>query len=260
MAEQGCIFCGSGGKLTREHVFPSWIERALKLDTPLNASRVSPTGDASEWTSIGLAQTVKAVCSACNNGWMSALEVSVRPFLTKMLDGQPVRLGPNRQRLCATWGLKTALMIAQMEPAMRVYPDQAHKWLFEDGAPSAGSMIWLSAQTPRVHTGGILIAQSSSRSLLEQIGNTTEWESAIQSGQLQAGLTMFAIKNLVFTVLAHNAPTELVLDVRPTAPGLRFEDHFQQIWPFSRHHIRWPRRHLDQIGGFQQAYQMWEGA
>src|SRR4051794_11471516 len=77
MAPKTCVFCGSGGKLTGEHVFGDWLSRiglstesVLQAAGPLNRSlrRMGVTRP--------FGWTVRDVCGPCNNGWMSRLETT----------------------------------------------------------------------------------------------------------------------------------------------------------------------------------------
>lgn len=239
-------------------MFPAWIGRALGFAAPLEAERIESDGSTTTWRTKRLDQTVKSVCANCNNGWMADLEVAVQPFLTPMLHGRPTRLGPNRQRLLSAWSLKTALMITQMAPDMPIFPRQEFEHLFSERAPSTGTAIWLSTHHPPSDAHHITIVASSSRSILNQIERPADWESKSDREAWYAGLTMFAVGRFVVTVLNHNIPTELEVTVTPSTQGLSFDDHFQQLWPTIRHHIRWPRRDLEDIGGFRGAYKMWE--
>jgi hypothetical protein len=261
MGVTACVFCGdSAGSQTREHVFAAWIGRSLNLTSTLEASRINPDGTTSSWRSRGFDQTVKATCAACNNGWMSDLEASVQSFLAPMVAGESRRLGRFQQQRCAAWALKTALMIAEMKPDIAIYPQREYLGLFRDGVPSTGTIVCLSTYEPH-DDEGMIIAQSSSRSLLSQIHGADGWEEFMTLEEPRVGLAMFAIGKFVATVLSHNVPAELVLSFSPSLPGIRFEDHFQQVWPINRHHLHWPpRRTLSDLGGFRGTYQMWEKA
>jgi hypothetical protein len=63
---------------------------------------------------------VKQVCSACNNGWMAALEDRARPILVGMLDGRACTLDYEAQQTLAAWAAKTLAVcdLALGEPSL----------------------------------------------------------------------------------------------------------------------------------------------
>ncbi|HEX8155861.1 MAG TPA: hypothetical protein VF526_00635, partial [Solirubrobacteraceae bacterium] len=78
-----CIFCGSVGKLSKEHVVPRWVGSAFPSSEreilhrfawvsgePESHSPISGVDfDAPPFT-----WQARVVCAECNNGWMSSLE------------------------------------------------------------------------------------------------------------------------------------------------------------------------------------------
>lgn len=89
-----------------------------------------PAGNLKEFAAIPFQQVVKIPCEACNTGWMRGLEDAVIPFLTPMILGERVRLRPPRQRLLATWCVKTALVMDYLHPRSRVVPDAHYYELY----------------------------------------------------------------------------------------------------------------------------------
>jgi hypothetical protein len=107
---QACIFCGSNGKMTREHVWGEWLRQMVPAEmnkhevraerigapgTPLQAETRLRAGDP--------LSTVKVVCAACNSGWLSQIQERAKPYLIPLIQGQPTALGPDGQRALAAW-------------------------------------------------------------------------------------------------------------------------------------------------------------
>lgn len=118
-----CIFCGSPGRLSKEHVLAQHWRNVLDaeitglynqgwiLDSDGNVvdtSREFPKRAAYSWTS-------SQVCQVCNNGWMSRLEEQVKPLLSAMALGEPVDLSPIDARLVCKWVAKTALVLESLD-------------------------------------------------------------------------------------------------------------------------------------------------
>lgn len=131
-----CAFCGDDSRrLTDEHVFGDWVSRLFGSKAPPDgfngkAQIFDAAGNLKEFAAIPFQQVVKIPCEACNTGWMRGLEDSVIPFLTPMILGERVRLRPSRQRLLATWCVKTALVMDHLHPRSRIVPDAHYHELY----------------------------------------------------------------------------------------------------------------------------------
>lgn len=116
-----CIFCEgkiSGQDRAREHVIPRWLLRHLSLEQrditfihgtyklesgELNHSQVSERNQV-------LGQFLSGrVCRSCNAGWMSQMEVQIKPLLIHLMrDNIFLDLTSHSKELLARWTLKTA--------------------------------------------------------------------------------------------------------------------------------------------------------
>jgi hypothetical protein len=74
-SETPCVFCGTTGSLSTEHVVPRWLHKALKIREPVQ--------EFSGATYVGMAETLAIVfhevCDSCNSTWMGVLETAARP-------------------------------------------------------------------------------------------------------------------------------------------------------------------------------------
>ena len=121
---RSCVFCG-GLPLTREHVYPQWLrqfsgpqsfisrEGAYQPSTPeavvrqnVHSKYVEVLEQRGAKTPNLHEVTVKAVCSTCNNGWMSTLEGEVRPILKKLADHTSLVLDRKHKTRLAAWAHK----------------------------------------------------------------------------------------------------------------------------------------------------------
>lgn len=104
-----CLFCGSSGQLTREHVFGQWVSK-IGLDLSPVKHMAGPLNGLgrSMGTQPPYRQTVK-VCSNCNNGWMSRLEMVAQRVLTPLILGEVGVIEVDDQPAIAMWIQKTAL-------------------------------------------------------------------------------------------------------------------------------------------------------
>ncbi|MEI2277427.1 hypothetical protein OHC50_08115 [Paenarthrobacter ilicis] len=140
-----CVFCG-GFPLTLEHVFPQWlrqfsapqsfIQRKGSHQPPYRQTvlrknaqgKIVKVQEARGTRTPNIHEVkVKSVCAACNNGWMSRLESSIKPTLEKMVKKTPPvphLVSPQAKLQLAAWAYKCFLMYDQYLPAAdRVFVD-----------------------------------------------------------------------------------------------------------------------------------------
>jgi hypothetical protein len=89
---------------------------------------------------------VKIVCAKCNNGWMASLEGQVKPYLSKMLVGQNVRLRSNAQRDLARWCLKTVIVMEHFDPKNPLIPKAHYHDFYQAGAALSNNFIVISSR------------------------------------------------------------------------------------------------------------------
>ena len=108
-----CIFCGQQNPSSNEDALPLWIQRAALARDPTaemfcewgaRTWRVRITDKKSN------AIIVNRVCRPCNNGWMSALETQVEPFIEPAIfEERVVTWTRTQQRVIATWIAKAVV-------------------------------------------------------------------------------------------------------------------------------------------------------
>ena len=130
-------------------MFPAWLDAHLPGDRPywiLEQDRF--VGDRPfkvRRPSQGLDFTVRVVCAACNNGWMSALEGDAKPILERLLTNTSLRpLLKEEQLVIGRWATKTAMMMdfTQEEPLI---PQRDRSLFFKRQTIPRRAWIWLGA-------------------------------------------------------------------------------------------------------------------
>jgi hypothetical protein len=108
-----CWYCPTNaGQHSKEHVFARWLLKELRAkDLILEPQHHSPMGDVISKRGPLTANNLLAgeVCAACNSGWMSALELAVRPVLFP--EGGRGQLSIDGQATLARWFVKTAIAL-----------------------------------------------------------------------------------------------------------------------------------------------------
>jgi hypothetical protein len=147
-----CLFCGVvNAKLTKEHVFPKWLDRALRppyADDTVTAGWKGSTVRQMKGVDIRFG----GICSSCNSGWMHDLESEFRsvmlPALTgeAVLRGQALKLDRGAQRVIATWGVKTWFLLELATEYIRksaVRSDTVLPFLYRHHCPPEEVQVFL---------------------------------------------------------------------------------------------------------------------
>jgi hypothetical protein len=198
-------------------------------------------------TDNALKVELKAVCSACNNGWMSNLETDFETACGPMILGSSSSLDANAQGIAATWAIKTALLL---ELAWRyldtaTYAPASHfAYLYEHhSAPPNDALVWIAA----VDAEAKQLAWSKAASFSDP------------SGEPDAYLATVAVGYLVLQIFGR--------DIRPSDPATVREPHrmavtpqplrsfFEQIWPIQHVLVSWPPRSIFAAGSLNLIFE-----
>lgn len=142
-SKRSYVFCG-GSPLTREHVFPQWLASVLPEQERFRGqdlAEVYPNQTKAaepvhrEMKEKFTSTTVRRVCAPCNHGWMGDLERAARPTLTRLIQGELLRIRAKEQACLAFWAAKTSLMFEFTNTVgISATPDQ-YKHVFDRREP-----------------------------------------------------------------------------------------------------------------------------
>lgn len=113
-----CIFCETplrGGKLgnkSDEHIIPKWLQVELGVWADLSQEITTCGDDQEQLRSHNLLAFVCGnVCRSCNEGWMSRLEVAVKPTLMSLVrqERSVTSLSAEEAKVISFWAAKTAI-------------------------------------------------------------------------------------------------------------------------------------------------------
>lgn len=138
-----CLACGeTSSPASKEHVFSHWLLDELQyLDAPIGLFRALGDGSSKqERVAIKLDSfKLKRVCEACNNGWMSRLEVIAKPIILGLINGARTlaALDEEERRILAKWAGKTAIIESHAVGAESPVDPEFLRWmrLREDNVP-----------------------------------------------------------------------------------------------------------------------------
>jgi hypothetical protein len=141
------MFCG-GIPVTKEHLWPDWLRRETRIREPFER-RIEQETDGVETRDVIFMEppfdrVVKAVCAACNNGWMSDVEAKAKPILLDLLYGKGGTLDRDDQHRLATWAALKACVFDALHPDGLGVPIEHRRRLYTYKKPAAtGVAIWI---------------------------------------------------------------------------------------------------------------------
>jgi len=161
-----CKFCRNSAD-SREHTIADWILQKINIQDEIRrvVGKSPPV-----WFHNVQNLKVRSVCTACNNGWMSRLEVDSKPTIERLLSGSGIfRLHAAQQSIVARWAVKTAMVFETTAPPppkskshfytqdeceqLRInsaIPPRTNVWLGQFsgvGLWASGTHIWHNAKT-----------------------------------------------------------------------------------------------------------------
>jgi hypothetical protein len=101
-----CLFCKNEAN-SKEHIIPAWL---LSIFPKTDERFQFEIGNKKPVLLPTIERTFKAVCTACNTGWMSALEMEAAPLLRSFVFDISRRIDEAGATALALWSIKTAMM------------------------------------------------------------------------------------------------------------------------------------------------------
>ncbi|MDM0056291.1 hypothetical protein [Variovorax fucosicus] len=151
---KACIFCGKTGNLTKEHLWPKWLDGHLLVSRDpayihrtFASERLEPFKLVRSQERQGPVTTkrLRVVCASCNNGWMSRLESSVKLPLLGLIRRDNLALNSQEALQTARWiALKTMVAEHDMSEAVLTLPEDRLA-LCEHGAIPTYFRIWIAS-------------------------------------------------------------------------------------------------------------------
>lgn len=170
---KACIFCGTKGNKSKEHLWPEWMHEFLGAEGNGNNVRESDTyrdtahKDNKKLERQGYLFTTKfrVVCRACNNGWMSRLEEEAKPSLIPLVKGKAICLNEVEQNIVAKWIAMKTIVGEHAEKGLHVTPEEDRRKFKEQGTIPDYYSIYLSIHGERDMTGWLRMSNTLSVSL-----------------------------------------------------------------------------------------------
>lgn len=230
---KNCAFCPTqASKLSGEHLFDDWLNRGISAKG-YKARYGTLEKETIEWDAHSLNHKLPAVCSPCNNGWMSQLTEELKTgFADCILQGTPLLITPSALSVLSAY---TFLKAAVMD------------YTYCEGEPfftrAARERFRVSRTIPS--DGQVWVAAFRGRSVFGARANIRHYSST------QPGTPVYGIEWFAFTYVVGHLAVQLLMprwkDVRHRgrplprlSPHLKWKDGATRIWPLSGVSVRWP--------------------
>ncbi len=236
-----CVFCGSNGPLTEEHVFGDWLRKLGYTGEGLREWSVD--GVSVQQKGGPFSKKLKIVCTRCNTVWMKGMEDSAKPLLVEMFKSNRVELNEAAQRDLARWAFKTVVVSSHVDRQAGRIPTVHRRAFHQTDEPPLGTVVRIgSASVPREQLGENLASCSyKPRPMQATLDDGRVIDVSAYTGRIR-------LLNVVFDVFGYASP-DPSLRVHNELPS-EVERALLQIWPVEHPTIWWPPvETFDTFGG-----------
>lgn len=225
---RSCIFCGDRAS-TKEDAWPKWLMQLLNGTT---AGRMEAERDGQalqSWSAVKPELKVRFVCARCNNGWMSQLEVRVKPIVVALFGENQVTLNSGAQTALAVWSVKSAMVYEALSLNRSwFFTESEHRALRETLQPATQTSVWLAKCV------GWKSAFCIAKDLTGTVENSAE--------KVKAYITTMGFGPLAIQVCSLKLPISDAPNIAVTGhqnPG-PWNHITLNIWPVQQEQVTWP--------------------
>lgn len=228
-----CLFCDNEAN-SKEHIIPTWLLRILpKLGSEFRFK----IGNKDAVVVPSIERTVKAVCTDCNSGWMSALEVEAAPLIRSFAFDISRRIDEAGACALALWSIKTSMMNeASVRRKYLSFTQSDYESVRNHEVPLR-SFVWLGRLNRPNH---------------HDIQGTDFPITLNGADEAASGcVTTFLIGHLIIQVLHVKVkpPYDWPASIAPQSKSGPWSVTLQQIWPYVGN-VTWPPpEDFDLVGG-----------
>jgi hypothetical protein len=214
--------------MSKEHAWPQWIGRGTEVEPQQHSysSGFHRTADdtlselpneAIQKQGSVLTSRIREVCAACNNGWMSRLEVRVRPLLERLwAPAYPLGsswFNTSELTMLSSWATKTAWVRERVADRTNTADASVRQAFAQNLVPPALTTVWVARHEGAYDFTAFLTS-------LEVTHRDQDWASGERRS---VRLCSLVFRGLVFVVR-----TDSGTGVPPFALP---EESWLQLWP-----------------------------
>lgn len=222
-----CMFCQEQAS-SREDIWPQWLTKRFPLSDASYMEAERGGQKLGTWKNkTPKLLPARCVCGSCNSGWMSKLEVEMKPIVESIIDKQLRVLDASSQAVISVWAIKTAMALEALYPE-RVYfysEDERQNIRVISAIPKRTS-IWIAScvNQPNIYSAG------------------KDLWTAPGGNEAKAYVTTMAFGSLAIQVASIRALANLPQEFRITYDSREgpWDQTLLQMWPIIQHSQQWP--------------------
>jgi hypothetical protein len=232
-----CIFCGALA-VTREHMWADWLRNYIPRQQDGHAVAVEKVHleqseeEVFHRTGDPHSRRIKCVCRECNNGWMSRLQETTKPYLVPMLGGRTITLKRNGMTALAAWAAMFVMVAEHLRDEMVAISAYDRNFLRTKMRPPSHWRIWIGRHAAVSHP---LFSHNVLSFALEQEIQQIGLEASVPVNTQTS--TILLGKHLLIYVMSSAVARNIIR--RWVLPDL-VRSHLAQIWPIVNATATWP--------------------
>lgn len=221
------MFC-QGQVSSREDIWPQWLTKRFPSS---DASRMEAERGGHK---LGIWQTktskllpARCVCENCNNGWMSKLEVEMKPIVESILDEKLKAIDVSSQAVIAKWATKTAMALEALYPEREYfYSETERQDMRSVSSIPERTSIWIAkcVNQPNIYSEG------------------KDLRTAPGDNEARAYVTTMAFGSLAIQVISIRTLVNLPKETQITYDSRKgpWDKILLQVWPIIPYSQPWP--------------------
>ena len=222
-----CMFCQEQAS-SKEDIWPQWLTKRFPLSEASFMEAERGGQKLGTWKNKSpKLLPARCVCGICNNGWMSKLEVEMKPIVESILDKQLRVLDASSQAVISVWAVKTAMALEALCPErVYFYSEDERKNIRAISTIPIRTSIWIAScvNQPNIYSEG------------------KDLRTAQGGNEAKAYVTTMAFGSLAIQVASIRVLANLPQEVQITYDSRKgpWDKTLLQVWPIVRQSQQWP--------------------
>ena len=222
-----CMFCQEQAT-SKEDIWPQWLTKQFPLSDASCMEAERGGQKLGTWKNKSpKLLPARCVCGSCNSGWMSRLEVEMKPIVESILDKQLRVLDASSQAVISVWAIKTAMALEALYPEREYFysKDECQKIRAISAIPDRTS-IWIAScvNQPNIYSAG------------------KDLRTAPGGNEAKTYVTTMAFGSLAIQVASVRVLANLSQEVQITYDSREgpWDKTLLQVWPIIPPSQQWP--------------------
>ncbi|MHB1467680.1 MAG: hypothetical protein ACYCU0_08350 [Solirubrobacteraceae bacterium] len=189
-----------------------------------------------EWLRRPFREKARIVCSGCNSGWMSSLEMVARPLLEGPILRSSATFGTPQSTVLARWAFKTALVFQASQTDVPMAPPSHFVHVQRSSTPPRQVAVWIGShyRAKQDAAASVFVQRPLS---LKSLDDRLDPAQLIE--RPFGFLDFLAIGGVSFLIIGHSYDNRVEFDV--DGP---LSDALIPIWPHRMPIVAWPPNYM----------------